>query len=207
MVTIIPSILTTDPLELRQMLEKCEGVVDRVHIDIIDGKYANNKTIEPSSLERIETSLNIDFHLMVENPIDWVEKCVRSGADRIIAQVEKMNDQLEFFGKVQTAGVGVGFALDLGTPIGIIDESLLTELDVVLVMNVKAGFGGQQFEPQSLDTINKLKEIKSKDSSPFAICADGGINSDNINTVLQAGADEIVMGRTFFENIEKWLTK
>jgi pentose-5-phosphate-3-epimerase len=88
MVEIVPAILTNDPSELRRLVALCEGVVDRVSIDIIDGKFAANKTIDPSALSEIETSLKIDFQLMVEEPVNWVERCVRGGADRIIGHVE-----------------------------------------------------------------------------------------------------------------------
>src|SRR3989344_6039593 len=99
MIEIIPSILTNDPSEARELLTRCEGVVNRVSIDIIDGKFANNKTIEPDLFFDIDTNLKLDFQLMVEEPVNWIERCVRGQADRIIGHVEKMKDQLEFVGK------------------------------------------------------------------------------------------------------------
>lgn len=199
MTQIIPSILTNDPLEFKNMLSACEGIVDRVHIDIIDGIFADNKTIEPSILERTETNLNLDFHLMVQSPQDWVEKCIRAGADRIIAQIETMKSQLEYFGKVQIAGAKVGLALDLETSLSRIDESILPDLDVVLVMSVKAGFGGQDFDSRSLDTIKQVVDFKRKHKAHFAICVDGGETSDTIDDVVRAGAEEVAIGRRLFE--------
>src|SRR3989304_6370901 len=104
MIEIIPSILTNDSKELVDKLGICEGIVERVQIDIIDGVFASNKTIDPSALFSLETELKLDFHLMVKEPINWVEKCVSAGADRIIAQVEMMENQVDYVGKVQEVG-------------------------------------------------------------------------------------------------------
>ena len=88
MIEIIPSILTNDPEEAREMIARCEGVVDRISIDIIDGKFAGNKTINPGMLSDLDTGLKIDYHLMVAEPVNWVERCLRGQADRVIAQIE-----------------------------------------------------------------------------------------------------------------------
>src|SRR3990172_6389776 len=160
MIEMIPSILTSDPEEARELIARCEGLVDRISIDIIDGKYASNKTIDPSVFEKIDTSLLLDFQLMVDEPVNWVERCVRGQADRIIGHVEKMSDQIEFVGKVQESGLYVGLALDLDTPVSEIDPVILTNLDVILVMSVKAGFGGQKFDRRALQKIKELDEIR-----------------------------------------------
>ena len=145
MVEIIPSILTSDPNELRALISRCEGVVERVSIDIIDGKFAANKTIDPTVLSAIDTNLKLDFQLMVIEPVNWIEKCVSAGADRIIGHIEHMTSQTEFIGKVQEVGAQIGLGLDLETPVDKLDPLILTNLDVVLVMSVPAGFGGQEF--------------------------------------------------------------
>jgi ribulose-phosphate 3-epimerase len=208
MVEIIPAILTNDPAELRRLIDLCEGLVERVSIDIIDGKFANNKTIDPGFLGEIDTNLKIDFQLMVEEPVNWVERCVRGGADRIIGHVEKMTDQVQFLGKVQEVGAKVGLALDLATPVSEIDTAILTSLDVVLVMSVPAGFGGQKFHTPALDKINKLNEIRSNDNTPYRIQDDGGITLESIYNVHKVGADEVSIGRKVFdgdliENLKK----
>lgn len=207
MVEIIPAILTNDIKEVEEKLTRAEGVVKRIQIDIVDGVFAANKTIAPSFLEDIETDLNLDFHLMTKDPADWVERAVRGGAERIIGQIESMSDQVGFIGKVAEVGLSVGLAIDVDTDIEKIDQTIITNLDVVLVMSVKAGFGGQEFDLSALLKVNELDKIRVRDDTPFKICVDGGINEDNIKKVVKAGADEVVIGRVFdgdlAENLEK----
>jgi len=199
MLKIIPAILTSDIREVEEKLRRLEGQVDRVQIDIIDGVFVDNKTIDPSALENIETDLNLDFHLMTKEPIDWIERAARAGADRIIGHIEMMQSQIDFVGKVQQVGAYVGLALDLATPIEELDRVILTNLDVVLVMAVSAGFGGQKFERSVLDKIRKLDEIRVRDDTPFKICVDGGETESTIGDTYFEGADEIAIGRRIFE--------
>lgn len=209
MVEVIPAILTNNPQELKSKVASLEGISERVQIDIIDGVFADNKTVDPQALEGVELDIKIDFHLMTKNPVDWVEKCVRSMADRIIGQVELMDDQIEYVSKVQEVGTLVGLALDLKTPVSSLQEEILDNLDVVLVMGVPAGFGGQKFDKKALDKIEKLNKIKEKDATPYKICVDGGVTTDNIEEIVNAGADEVSIGRRLFkgdikENILKF---
>ena len=199
MVEIIPSILSNDPKELAELIGRSEGKVDRVHIDIIDGKFADNKTIDPSALEEIDTNLRLDYHLMVKEPINWVERCARGQADRIIAQIEMMTNQVDYVGKVQEVGAKIGLGIDLNTPVSKLDPVILTNLEVVLVMSVKAGFGGQAFDKKTIDKIGKLEEIRGRDDTPFRICVDGGINEKTVRGVVKAQADEVSMGRLLFK--------
>lgn len=209
MIEIIPSILTNNPEEARKMIAKCEGVVGRVSVDIIDGKFADNKTIEPNIFFDIDTSLKIDYQLIVNEPVNWIERCVRGQADRIIGHIEHMRDQTEFVGKVQEVGVLVGLALDLPTPVSDLDATILNNLDVVLVMSVEAGFGGQKFDEKALEKIKELDEIRSRDNTPFRIHDDGGVTLDKIDDAHFTGADEVSIGRKLFEsdlvaNLEKF---
>lgn len=198
MIEIIPSILTNDPKELEEKLKRCEGV-ERVQIDIVDGIFAKNKTIDPSALADLELEPKLDFHLMVKEPVNWVEKCVGGGADRIIGHIEHMRDQIEFVGKVQEVGASIGLAVDLETDIGKLDPVILTNLDVVLVMSVKAGFGGQKFDERALDKIKRLDEIRSRDDTPFRICVDGGVTMENIGRIRKEGVDEVAIGWRIFK--------
>jgi len=209
MVEIIPAILTNNTQELVDLVKQSEGKVQRVQIDIIDGAFVDNKTVLPEALNSIETDLKVDFHLMVKEPINWVEKCFRAGADRIIGQVEMMGSQSEFTKKVQSLGCQVGLAIDLNTPVKDFDPVVLTNLDVVLVMSVLAGHGGQEFDERAIDKIKWLDKVRTRDKTPFRICDDGGISFEVSSKVHYTGADEVVIGRKLFvgdmeENIEKY---
>jgi ribulose-phosphate 3-epimerase len=198
-VQIVPAILTSNPAEVKQKLQLLDGVSDRVHIDVIDGVFAKNKTIDPSILGNLETDIAIDFHVMTKSPIDWVEKCIRGGADRIIAQIETMHSQLEFFARVQSVSVKVGLAIDLATPVEKIDKDIIRDVDVMLVMGVPAGFGGQTFDTSCIEKIKKLDYLRKGDPTPYRICADGGETIETIDDVVAAGADEVVVGKRLFE--------
>lgn len=207
---IIPAILTSDLSEAREMISRCEGVVDRVQIDVIDGIFADNKTVDPQVFFDIETDLKLDFHLMVKEPVNWVEKCVRAHADRIIGHIEHMSSQEEFIGKVQEVGLEIGLGVDIATAIEAMDETLVNSLDTILVMSVRAGFGGQEFDERALSKIEKLNEIRSLDVTPFTIMDDGGVTLSLIDDTKRAGVDEVVIGRRLFdgdlkENIERFL--
>ena len=199
MVEVIPAILTASPIEAKELILKLEGVGSRVQIDIVDGVFAEGRTIDPSALSALDTTLKLDFHLMTKEPVDWVERAVRGGADRIIGQIEQMTSQRDFVGKVQEAGVSVGLAVDIDTPISQIEPEILTSLDVVLVMSVKAGRGGQEFKVSALKKVKELAEIRKSDETPFRICVDGGETYSIIDDTHFAGADEIVIGRRLFE--------
>lgn len=196
---IIPAILTDNPQEAQELIGKADGVAKRVHIDIIDGVFADNKTIDPSALNDVDHSLLLDFHLMVNEPVRWVEKCVRAGGDRIIGHVEMMNSVSEFISEVTEAGLSPGLAFDLNTPIEQVEKQLLTDVDVVLVMSVVAGFGGQKFHTIALEKIAKLNKIRASDVSPFRICDDGGITIEYLDDVRAKGADEVVLGQRIFQ--------
>ncbi|OGM12804.1 hypothetical protein A3A76_00930 [Candidatus Woesebacteria bacterium RIFCSPLOWO2_01_FULL_39_23] len=216
MFEIIPSILTNSPQEALSDLEKLNDVIlphgfplDRVQIDIVDGQFAENKTIEPDALANIETKLKLDFHLMTSEPIDWVERCVRAGGERNIGQIELMANQFSFVGKVQEVGLAVGLALNIDTEIERLDDSLLSSLDVVLLMSYPAGMGGQEFDIRVLDKVKRLVGMRGENIKPFKICVDGGVTPDNIKSVKMAGADEVVIGKRLIsgdieENFEKF---
>ena len=210
MIKIFPSILTSDPDELKELISQVEGIVDFVSIDIIDGKFADNKTVDPQALVDFDTNLKFDFQLMVNEPINWVEKCAAAGAERIVGHIEQMSDQVEFVGKVQEVGASIGLGLDLDTPVSKLDSTILTNLDTILVMSVPAGFGGQKFDKKALKKVRELSKIRTKDDTPYKIHVDGGVSFDNISEIVKAGADEVSVGRGLFkgnvkDNIDKLL--
>lgn len=215
MISIIPAILTNNMNEFLEMVKRIdeaswadEVALSKIQIDIIDGEFVDNKTIDPINISGIETDLGIDFHLMVKEPVNWVEKCANAGADRIIGHIEMMKSQVDFVGRVQETGLYVGLGVDLNTPLDQLDPVVLTNVDVVLLMAVKAGWGGQKFDPSVLEKIKALDEIRVRDKTPFKICVDGGETEDVIDDSHFAGADEIVVGRRLFngnivENINR----
>lgn len=190
MAEIIPTILTRDSGDLEEKIRKLQGEVSRVQIDIIDGIFLAERSVNIETLEDLETSLKIDVHLMVKEPTFWIDKCVKSMADRIIGQVEMMENQKEFIEKAISAGLGVGLALDLATPVSTIEE-ILPNLDLVLVLSRKAGFGGGEFEKKALE---KVKYLRNVGIPSLDICVDGGINEGNIKECVKAGADLLAVG-------------
>jgi ribulose-phosphate 3-epimerase len=208
---IIPSILTNDLREVEEKIVRLEGIVERAQIDVIDGQFAPNRTFDPTLLINLETDLNLDFHLMTREPILWVERVGRAQAERVIGQIEQMTDQLKFVGKVQELGLSVGLAVDLETPVSNLDPAILMDLDVVLLMSVPAGFGGQEFDPRVHGKIKELVKIRKKDNSPFKICVDGGVTEEIVVDLANENVDEVITGRLFegdlAENIERWKKK
>lgn len=199
MIEIIPSILTSDLKEFKDLMSKAERGAKRAHIDIIDGVYANNKTIQPLSLEDFQTDLSLDFHLMVDEPINWVERCIRAGADRIIGHIEMMSDWRAFVVKVVEAGVSPGLAIDIGSDPKEIPGDILESLEVITVMSVPAGFGGQEFHSEALDKIEYLNKIRQENNYSYLISDDGGITFEKIEDLSNAGVDEVIIGRRLFE--------
>jgi ribulose-phosphate 3-epimerase len=199
MVKIVPAILTNSKKELKEMLDRCEDVVNRVQIDVVDGNFADNNTIKPSDLEHLDTKLKIDYQLMVLEPIRWVESCVKGKADRIIGHIEKMSNQLEFVDLVTEAGKIPGLALDLGTPVNKLNSAVLYKVGVILLMSVPAGFGGQKFDKKVITKIKRLYETRGSSLTHFKICIDGGLTKDSVPKVVEAGADEIIMGKSLFD--------
>lgn len=204
MIEIIPTILTNNPSEVEEKINKLEGLVKRAQLDILDGVFADNRTTGLEALASIETGILLDVHLMTKEPVDWVEKSVRAMADRIIGHIELMSNQEGYVRKVIEIGAQVGLGVDLDTPLGELDEAVLGEVDLILLMSVKAGWGGQEFQSKALDKIKELAEARSREGLNFKICVDGGINEGNIKRVVEAGADEVAVGTAIYQggNIE-----
>ncbi|MEJ2441368.1 MAG: hypothetical protein P8Y06_00375 [Patescibacteria group bacterium] len=209
MLEVIPTVLTNDPQELKQLINQAEEAAERVQIDVIDGQFAENKTVDPNVFQTVETNLKLDFHLMTKEPVGWVERVVRVMADRIIGQIEMMQSQVEFVEKVMENGVLVGLGVDLDTPVSKLDPEVLTKLDVVLLMSVPAGFGGQKFDKKVIEKVKTLEKTRKKEKLNFRICIDGGVTLEVVRNLVDAGADEVSVGRLLYkgdlkENIQKF---
>lgn len=196
---IIPAIFTDNPQELKNFFTNVSGKFERIQVDINDGSFLGKKTIIPDSLIGVDQDLAIDFHLMVKEPINWVDKCLQAAAERIIGQIELMGSQKNFVGKIQEEGAKVGLALDINTPVSALDRSVLGDVDIVLLMAYQAGKPGQNFDESVLPKISELVELRKEDPTPFKICVDGGVWSDNIKRLFYLGVDEVAIGRRLLE--------
>lgn len=187
MITIIPAILEKSLKEFEEKLSLVWGSVDRVQVDIIDGKFADVTTITPEDLGQIDTIVAFDAHLMVEKPEKWIKQCVAGGIDRVFGQVEKMEDKVAFIGDTQAEGLAVGLAYDIDTPLGDLEE-YVNDLDAVLLMSVKAGSQGRGFDDRVFDKIKAVRKMSKR----VSIVVDGGENEENIKKCIAAEwAEEI----------------
>ena len=199
-IDIAPSILSADFSQLAIEIKKVENAgAGILHLDIMDGHFVPNITIGPPVVSSIRkcTRMQLDVHLMIEHPERFIEDFVRAGADWISVHVEAdihLDRTLNF---LKEKGVRAGVALNPATPLGSLDE-VLHLLDYVLVMTVNPGFGGQKFIPSTLKKIRKLKELRESGVYQGRIEVDGGIDSNNLTEILDAGADMIVSGSAIF---------
>lgn len=186
---VIPSPGTEDKdwNAIEKKLELLKGIARTVHIDILDGKFANNTTLlDPAPYKKFEKDFVLEVHLMVEDPMQYVKPFADAGFQRFIGHVEKMPDVSAFIAEAQLYGeVGLGF--DVGTGLEKLDHINMDDIDCVTVMTVKAGFSGQQFMENQLEKIKKLHE---KSMVPIEI--DGGIKDTNILFAKHAGAVRFV---------------
>ena len=212
-IQISPSILSADFSQLGSEIKKLEeGGADLIHVDVMDGHFVPNLTIGPPVIKNLRkyTKLPFDVHLMISPVHEYIENYANAGADIITIHPEATENLKESISLIKKFGKKVGVSLNPKTEIKtLIDE--IDNIDLVLVMSVNPGFGGQKFMPEVLDKIKELKKIKDKNQYHFDIEVDGGINFSNSKIVLEAGADILVSGTTVFKendgdiktNIEK----
>ena len=212
-IKISPSILSADFSQLGNEIKKLEeGGADLIHVDVMDGHFVPNLTIGPPVIKNLRkyTKLPFDVHLMISPVHEYIENYANAGADIITIHPEATENLKESVSLIKKFGKKVGVSLNPKTEIKtLIDE--IKNIDLVLVMSVNPGFGGQKFMPEVLDKIKELKKIKDENEYHFDIEVDGGINFSNSKIVLEAGADILVSGTTVFKendgniktNIEK----
>lgn len=182
MVEIVPAILEKDATSFEEKLKKVWGEAKKVQVDIIDGKFAPTETVEPEVLLNIDTIVDFEGHLMVERPEDWVERCVASGMTGLFGQVEKMDDVVKFVADTQVAGLRVGLAYDIDTPLTDL-EKYINDLDAVLLMSTKAGSQGiNEFDNRVLEKIKEVRKINKR----IVIVVDGGLDVENIKKCFAA---------------------
>lgn len=201
-IKIAPSILSADFSDLRIALEYCDkAAADLIHLDVMDGHFVPNLTIGPAVVKslRSHTRTFFDVHIMVSDPIFWIEPFVSAGADGITFHVEAAGRPGEVIDYIRSFGKKVGITLKPSTNIESV-EPFLEWVDMILIMSVAPGSGGQTFIPESLDRIKEIQRFLDRQnlSERVSIQVDGGVDLNNAAEIAAAGADILVAGSAIF---------
>ena len=212
-IQISPSILSADFSQLGNEIKKLERAgADLIHVDVMDGHFVPNLTIGPTVIKSLRkyTKLPFDVHLMISPVHKYIKDYAEAGADIITIHPEATGDLSKSINHIKKLNKKVGVSLNPDTKINILKKQL-SKIDLILIMSVYPGFGGQKFIPGILKKIKDLKKIKKKYKLNFDIEVDGGINFSNSKKVLKAGANILVSGTTVFKenngNIKKNIKK
>ena len=201
MLKIAPSILAADFSRLGDEVRAVEKAgADWIHIDVMDGNFVPNITVGPVIVKAIKnvTDLPLDVHLMIDDPDRYIPQFAESGADILTVHLENCPHLHRTIQYIKSFNIRPGVVVNPATSLSLLEE-ILTEIDLVLIMSVNPGFGGQSFISPILDKIEYLREIVEKSGSKIEIEVDGGIKIDNASNVIEAGADILVVGSGIFE--------
>ena len=201
-IQISPSILSADFSQLGNEIKRLEeGGADLIHVDVMDGHFVPNLTIGPPVIKALKKncSIKFDVHLMISPVHKYIDAYADAGADIITIHPEATNDLSSSIKKIKDLGKKVGVSLNPETKVSIIKDHL-DQIDLVLIMSVNPGFGGQKFMPEVLDKIKELKNIQKEQNIDFDIEIDGGINFENSKMAIEAGANILVSGTTIFKS-------
>ena len=200
MIKISPSLLSADFTRLGEEVKAAEAAgADMLHIDVMDGHFVPNITIGPAVVAAINktTDLPLDVHLMIEDPDKFLLDFVEAGADYLTIHAEASTHLHRSVHWIKERGIKAGVSINPATPIWYLDD-ILPDLDMVLLMSVNPGFGGQSFIPFVLEKVKAVKGIIKQKKLGTVIEVDGGVKLDNAKEVADAGADILVMGSAFF---------
>lgn len=205
MIKIAPSILSANFAKLGEEIKDVEnGGADYIHVDVMDGHFVPNITIGPLIVEAIRpvTKLPLDVHLMIEKPDLYIDDFVRAGADIITVHVEACNHLHRTIQLIKSKGIKAGVVLNPHTPIESI-QHILEDIDMVLLMTVNPGFGGQAFIPQVLPKIKQLANIIKEKQLSIEIEVDGGVNEETAKQCVKAGATVLVAGSAIYNTTDR----
>ena len=201
-IQISPSILSADFSQLGVEIKRLEeGGADMIHVDVMDGHFVPNLTIGPPVIKalRKQCDLRFDVHLMISPVHKYIESYADAGADIITIHPEATDNLEASILKIRELNKKVGVSLNPESKIDLI-KGFLDKIDLILIMSVNPGFGGQKFMPEVLEKIKELKKIQNDNNLDFDIEIDGGINFDNCKDAIEAGANILVSGTTIFKS-------